>query len=104
MAAAPTLINIKIGIGENIDTYLVWQNAQIFTRDGHYYGSRSWGFPLYELFAYPLLVGLALWPKIYSLFWFILSLGFVYLLLLTEGVSKRRARWVYSRLPGCRAP
>ena len=72
----PTFINIKYGIGENIDAYSILDRARSFAGNGVYLRSRSWGYPLYEVVAYPLLNwGGITAAKLYSLAWLAASVG-----------------------------
>lgn len=48
-------INFPVGIGEDPDAFLVVQRAHQLPTQG-FAPSRTWGFPLYEVVAYPLIV------------------------------------------------
>lgn len=62
------LINYSNGFSYDSDSYNVVNNARLLTKEG-YNRSRTWGFPLYELFVYPTILWLGItWAKIYSLF------------------------------------
>ena len=47
-------LNLGVGLGENIDTYLMLERGLRFRTEG-YLPSRSWGNPLYEVWAHPLI-------------------------------------------------
>lgn len=83
-------INFPYGINEDLDGYLILRRALSFSNEG-YIPSRTWGYPLYELFAYPLIYYFGVNSvKLYSLFWSLISalVFFRILSLLTNNFSR----------------
>lgn len=82
MAAALAAVNFFYGYAEDSDTSILITRAWKFGALG-YGPNRNWGFPLYELFAYPLLFyfGIA-WTKFFSFVCYALSGGILFYLIL----------------------
>jgi hypothetical protein len=88
---SPSLINLAVGLGENIDSYLMWRGGTAFLESTFFGRSRSWGYPLYEFVAYRLLAFGPLTAKFYSLFWSACGSLFAYRLLRWEGLAPKPA-------------
>lgn len=74
----PVLLNFFDGFGENIDSYLIFNIAENWWETG-YIKSRSWGFPAYELFSYPLIYFFGVYAgKLFSFSWVGLSVFIFY--------------------------
>jgi hypothetical protein len=91
LVLSPSLINLSVGLGENIDSYLIWRNGSTFLNFGSFERSRSWGYPLYELIAYRLIGMGPIAAKLYSLFWSACASVFAYRLLRWEGLPSKAA-------------
>ncbi len=92
LAILPCFYNFSIGVGENIDSYLILNNALNFSSAG-YVKSRSWGVPLYEGVVYPLIYHFGITAgKFYSLLWVAVMLSGVHSFLKMSNVSAFQTR------------